>query len=84
MQRKFINHGAPIVALVVSSLASGIYLGASAQQAGTEPVAPADTEALRAARSIDRTFTPAIGDDERATRFARWKRHVDAARLDAE
>jgi kynurenine formamidase len=48
MHRKFFSHGAPIAALVVCSLAGGVYMGASAQQAGSEPTPPADTAELRA------------------------------------
>lgn len=39
-----------------------------------------DLTALRAARSPERVFEPAIGADERETRFQAWRRHVSAAR----
>jgi len=35
---------------------------------------------LRARRSVQHTFEPRIGADEREARFAAWRRHVDAAR----
>jgi glycerol kinase len=39
-----------------------------------------DTDELRAAWRADAVFEPRLGTDEREARFARWQRHVAAAR----
>src|SRR5262249_47052395 len=39
-----------------------------------------DTDELRHAWRRQRVFEPRLGDDERAERLARWRRHVATAR----
>lgn len=65
VERASVLDAAALGAAYLAGLASGVWT---------------DVDELRAARRAARVFEPRVGADERETRFAAWRRHVEAAR----
>jgi glycerol kinase len=68
VERATVLEAAVLGAAHLAGLATGVWSG---------------TAELRERRTVQRVFEPRIGDDERETRFAAWRRHVGAARDEA-
>ena len=67
IERPAVLDAAALGAAYLAGLATGVW---------------SDTDELRAAWRADAVFEPQLGGDEREARFARWQRHVGAARAE--